>query len=500
MRLCSLLLFVLVSFSAFAQPGNQVAPEVEPTVIHEEWYWPEGIYKKGKREGEWIFWGKYGQPVVKAEYRNGVLHGSYQYLNGNYIMEKGHHAEGRRQGVWYKKKDYNNFTLSEYLNDTLVKETHFMDSNTVLAEIHFKKGLMHGYKYWKYDNGKLQSEAYYKEGMLDGVWKSWSREGTLQEELGYKDGKRHGLTRYYHANGLVRVEQNYSEGRLHGQMKGWGTNGELLEVMYYEHGQPHGERIAYWRDGTIGERGTYEHGKRVGTYFIRNADNTVDSMIFGEPDMLTAQYKKYNNGRLWQSSRYNIDGNLHGKQEIWDYAGAKTYEGNYVNGKKDGNQTYWSGATKKIEIYVKGEFVETQVYEKGKFKGVVQEQQDSPFPNADVLVEGISEGTDNQSNILEIYNESNYTAPSFPGGEEALQNWVAGQFNYPKKSIVKSRFFLELTITEKGTVSNVTKVFPIGQVCITDYETKLRNMPVWAPATKDGKPVSGTAHILIRCY
>jgi hypothetical protein len=113
------------------------------------------------------------------------------------------------------------------------------------------------------------------------------------------------------------------------------------------------------------------------------------------------------------------------------------------------------------------------------------------------------ESSSNDPGLFEVGEVPVCTPPYFPAGEEALQKWVAGNFDYPKKrnkAVIKDRTLLTITLSATGTVERVEKVFPREEGCAKDYETRLKTMPAWTPAIKDGKPVSGEVNILINCY
>jgi antitoxin component YwqK of YwqJK toxin-antitoxin module len=347
----------------------------------------------------------------------------------------------------------------------------------------------------------MQAEGYYKNDLMDSVWRTWSREGILREELRYKNGKRHGLSRHWHSTGALQYEINYADGKEQGEYKRWEWNGNLLEISHYHAGQLHGERVTYWPDGTIHEKGRYEHDKKIGAHITRNADRATDSMIYTLAGELAVTYKKYKNGKIASISRYK-NGELSGKKEEWDHRGTKEYEGNYVDGKRDGNHTYYFGSTKKVEVWKNGEFIETLTYEKGKFQGKSDEQQ---YPILDFggveVYDMVSEGSFEESPDEPLIIKA--ILPTFPGGEEAMQKWIANHFDYPKKrnkAVIKGRTLLTITLSETGTVESVEKVFPREEACIKDYEAILKTMPAWEPVIRGSMSVKSRVNILVNCY
>ena len=61
----------------------------------------EGKFKKGKKEGEWIFYYKTGQLQFKKNFKNGLLDGPYEFYYENGQLDlKGSFKDGKREGLW----------------------------------------------------------------------------------------------------------------------------------------------------------------------------------------------------------------------------------------------------------------------------------------------------------------------------------------------------------------------------------------------------------------
>ncbi len=108
--------------------------------------------------------------------------------------------------------------------------------------------------------------------------------------------------------------------------------------------------------------------------------------------------------------------------------------------------------------------------------------------------------------------DMNETLPEFPGGIEAMYNYMIRNLNYPQEDLDKKVSGLVVvlsTIEEDGSISNV-KIFSSNlrsrkkdserakNLCEEEALRVVRNMPVFKPATKDGKPVEVECRFPIR--
>ena len=85
-------------------------------------------------------------------------------------------------------------------------------------------------------------------------------------------------------------------------------------------------------------------------------------------------------------------------------------------------------------------------------------------------------------------------APQFPGGQNALDNYINKNVNYPQRAIdddVTGTIHVSFVIDEKGDVTKV-KVLDTANVSDGLSQEALRavkNMPAWTPGTVKGKNV-----------
>ncbi len=82
--------------------------------------------------------------------------------------------------------------------------------------------------------------------------------------------------------------------------------------------------------------------------------------------------------------------------------------------------------------------------------------------------------------------------PEFPGGEEALYKYLAGNITYPqmaKESGIQGRVYVTFIVEQDGSISDVRVLRGIGGGCDEESIRVVKAMPKWKPGKQRGKPV-----------
>jgi TonB family protein len=82
--------------------------------------------------------------------------------------------------------------------------------------------------------------------------------------------------------------------------------------------------------------------------------------------------------------------------------------------------------------------------------------------------------------------------PAFPGGEEALMNFISTNLRYPQYAIhhnIYGRVFVRFVVEPDGTVSNVEVLRGIGGGCDEEAVRVAKMMPDWIPGEAFGEKV-----------
>lgn len=109
-----------------------------------------------------------------------------------------------------------------------------------------------------------------------------------------------------------------------------------------------------------------------------------------------------------------------------------------------------------------------------------EEVQKSPAPPAPVAPE--------EDEVFTIVEEN----PSYPGGNDALLNFVYDNIVYPeiaRENAIMGTVVIRFVVEKDGTVSNIEAVRDIGGGCAQEVIRVLQDMPRWTPGRQSEKPV-----------
>lgn len=82
--------------------------------------------------------------------------------------------------------------------------------------------------------------------------------------------------------------------------------------------------------------------------------------------------------------------------------------------------------------------------------------------------------------------------PDFPGGEEALYKFLAGNITYPqsaKESGIQGRVYVTFVVERDGSINDVRVLRGIGGGCDEEAIRVIKAMPKWIPGKQRAKPV-----------
>lgn len=107
----------------------------------------------------------------------------------------------------------------------------------------------------------------------------------------------------------------------------------------------------------------------------------------------------------------------------------------------------------------------------------------------ETLLGGLSTLADASSNdsVFQIVDEM----PEFPGGADALMQFVASGIKYPEDAVEagkEGRVFVSFVVEKDGLVSNVKVLRGVCYSIDEEASRVVRGMPRWKPGMKDGKP------------
>lgn len=98
-------------------------------------------------------------------------------------------------------------------------------------------------------------------------------------------------------------------------------------------------------------------------------------------------------------------------------------------------------------------------------------------------------------NESEVEFQSENKAASFPGGDEALQDFIKKNLRYPNEARRYGKVIVEFTVKKSGKCTDFTIVKSvIDELDFSAVET-LQGMPMWEPAVKNGKKVESKVKV-----
>ncbi len=146
-----------------------------------------GVYKNGKKIGEWKSWYETRQKHYVAKYVDGVLSGNFSEWN----------IDGK------KVKDFQ-YKDGEKFQEYII----FLDQGFIY-EVNKTEGVLEGpWKKKTIDGIKIQ-EGIYKQGFKIGTWFIFNEEGLLSEEFNYDESGRFLFDIKYYNNGNVKRYRDY---------------------------------------------------------------------------------------------------------------------------------------------------------------------------------------------------------------------------------------------------------------------------------------------------
>ena len=82
--------------------------------------------------------------------------------------------------------------------------------------------------------------------------------------------------------------------------------------------------------------------------------------------------------------------------------------------------------------------------------------------------------------------------PSFPGGPQALLNYLSEHINYPEgyeEICVQGRVVITFVVEKDGSLSDITVVKSLEKAFDEEALRAVKSMPKWIPAMQNGEPV-----------
>lgn len=142
---------------------------------------------------------------------------------------------GLKQGFWSLNSTGDTLVSGNYVNDTLhgTVSSLYAPKESLLYLANYTKGKLDGMACAYYMDGSIKKMTQYQMG--EKVFEATFREnGTMIEELRYLNGVLHGQIREYFDNGNLRKRMSYNNGKAEGFEITYKRNGKVRLVIEYK--------------------------------------------------------------------------------------------------------------------------------------------------------------------------------------------------------------------------------------------------------------------------
>ena len=296
----------------------------------------------GRRQGRWCYFYENGNLKTEVTYRDDKKNG--------YLKE---YAENSDLLKIAKYQDDVIQPEAEEIQKLEVQNEYYPDGKIRISAM-FRNGVPEGIKReytadgniekaYLYQNGVIIGEGIVKEdGNRNGPWKDFYPDGSLKSEGNYDNGKQTGEWKFYHSNGKIEQSGKFNkQGKFEGTWKWYFDSGQLLKEENYRNGLKDGIFTQYDEAGKVIEEGEFVNGNEDGPWFEQIGDTFIrGSYRDGLRNGMWYNFYLNRNEEKTDSLCYFkggfIEDNPNGKH-IWYWENGKVKdEGNYVNGRKEG--------------------------------------------------------------------------------------------------------------------------------------------------------------------
>jgi len=297
----------------------------------------------GKKQGRWCTFYDQGSLKTEASYRDGLMNGYYK--------------EYAENGDLIRISKYENDILqpeAEEIQKMDIENEYYPDGKLKMSAMS-RKGVPEGIRREYSPEGKIEKSWLYKNGVVigegiiledgnrNGPWKDYYADGTLKAEGNYDNGKQVGEWKFYHQNGKIEQTGKFGKtGKLEGTWKWYFDGGQLLREEHYRNGLKDGMSTEYDETGKVVTEGEFVDGNEDGSWFELIGDNYLrgtyrDGMRNGMWYYYYLDRKENVTDSICYYKGSFIEDNPDGKH-IWYWENGKLKdEGNYVNGRKEGD-------------------------------------------------------------------------------------------------------------------------------------------------------------------
>jgi uncharacterized protein len=286
-------------------------------------FWPtgkikiEGRYLNDKKDGYFKEYNEFGNLVNATKWKDGV-----QVINPPELakleLQTAYHPNGKPSEIGTYKDGIPEGVFRQFdTTGTIIGAEVYKEGVLVGKGLYDVKGVQQGHWIEYYETGEIKGEGDYKDGVKVGDWKFYYNDGKT-DQLGKYDqkGRPIGVWKWYYENGQLLREESYTEGLRNGTMTEYDEEGKIVTQGEYIDGLKEGRW--FFQIDDYREEGDYLAGERTGlwkhSYTTNGRPRFEGNFVNGQPD---------------------------GQQTWWYEDGKKWQEGKYVYGRKEGDWRYY---------------------------------------------------------------------------------------------------------------------------------------------------------------
>lgn len=220
---------------------------------------------------------------------------------------------------------------------------------------------------------RLVREGRYANGLRSGPWVQIHREplpalfkekpyaaftAPFYSEADFLDGQLHGAWRIYDANRRLVSEIHFAQGQRHGFARWLHPGGATMREVLFRQGSPHGAMRVLDERGELISREDFDAGRRLyaETEFYGDNDSPQSAGFFLDGHLRAVTPDNWDRCEF---ARFHRSGKpaKHGVYTKWHSSGAKAMQGEFVEGRPEGEFSWWyeSGAPRTTGAFRMGE-------------------------------------------------------------------------------------------------------------------------------------------------
>lgn len=175
--------------------------------------------------------------------------------------------------------------------------------------------------------------------------------GSIKSQIQTRNGKEHGLSKYYNETyGGVELEVMMKNGMKNGLMKRYYFNGNLEYEANYVNDKIDGLERMFSKTGQLVAETTYKNGIKEGPYQSWHENGVQFAKGTFKNDLQEGKWEYYDERELLMGEATFSQGT--GEQLAYDKNGALQRRTSFKNGKKDGDETFYSPSGDIIKVNV----------------------------------------------------------------------------------------------------------------------------------------------------